>query len=156
MQTQHHSRPVSLIFLIGCLLFLTMGGWVGGLSFILDPTGSSLGMGTEAIKGLPVTDFFWPGIFLLAMFGVIPLLILYALLVRPEAGKLEAFSRYFHEHWSWFSALALSVILISWMVFEISIMGLIAPIQWVLSGFSLILFVVVNLPSIRKFYRIKV
>ena len=105
MQPQPHTWPASLIFLIGCVLFLTMGGRVGGLSFILDSTGSFLGSGTKAIKGLAVTDYFWPGIFLLAMFGVIPLLILYAFLVRPEVAKLEAFSRYLHEDWSWFTAL---------------------------------------------------
>src|SRR4051794_23526176 len=130
METRRQSRPASLVFLMGCLVFLIAGGWAGGLNFILDPSGASFGMDPAVIQKLFVPDYRLPGIFLLVMFGLAPLPVLAALWTRPDWNQLKTFSRRFHEHWSWLLALALSLILIGWLAFEVALMGSIAPIQW--------------------------
>jgi hypothetical protein len=153
METRRQSRPASLLFLTGCLLFLIAGGWAGGLNFILDPSGASLGMDPAVIKRLFVPDYRLPGIFLLVAFGLLPAPILMALWLRPASRQLAAFSRRFHEHWAWLLALGLSLTLIGWLAFEIALMGSISAIQWGLIGFSIIFLGAVMLPSIRKYYR---
>jgi len=76
-------RPFALWPLIFCLLFLTLGGLYGGISMLTVPTGSSLQL-TEILPLLPVSDYILPGIFLLVMMGLVPLLLICGLLTRPK------------------------------------------------------------------------
>jgi hypothetical protein len=110
-------------------------------------------MDPATIKNLLVPDYFLPGIFLLVMYGLVPLPLMIALWTRPELGWLKSFSRRFHEHWSWLMALALSLILMGWLALEVALLRTIAPIQGALITFSLIFLGVILLPSIRKYYR---
>lgn len=60
------------------LLVLLLNGFsavYGGLSLILDPTGSSLGMSTELLQVGPFKDFLIPGLFLFNVIGQFSLLI---------------------------------------------------------------------------------
>jgi hypothetical protein len=153
METKGQSRPVSLYFLTACLVFLIAGGWAGGLNFIFDPSGASLAMDPDAIKNLPVPDYFLPGIFLLVMYGLAPIPVLIALWTRPKFARLKALSRRFNEHWSWLLVLSLCLVLLVWLGLEVVLLGYIAPIQGTLIVFSLIFLGVILLPSIRHYYR---
>ncbi len=54
-------RPLTLWLLIIALIFLGVGGLYGGISMLMDPTGSSLEM-TVLLPLLPVHDFVLPGL----------------------------------------------------------------------------------------------
>lgn len=53
------------------LLFIGAGAIVVGIMFILKPDGSNLSMTVDLLKDSPFSDFFIPGIFLLAANGVL-------------------------------------------------------------------------------------
>ena len=77
-------RPFMLWPLIFILLFLALGGGLyGGITMLIDPTGNRLGV-ADALPLLPVTNFILPGIFLIVVMGLFPLLLTYGLIARPN------------------------------------------------------------------------
>jgi hypothetical protein len=56
------------------------------------------------------------------------------------------------KRWAWQSALAISSILIAWMLFEIALMGLTAPIQMVMALLGVLMLGLVLLPSVRDYF----
>lgn len=152
MEKQPQSRPVGLFFLTVCLVFLIIGAWVGGLNFILDPSGASMQMDSY-VNNLLVPDYFLPGLFLLVVYGLLPIPLLVALWTRPKLASLQALSRRFHEHWAWLLVLGLCLVLIGWLALEVVLLRSMAPIQWVMVIFSLVFLGVIMLPSLRRYYR---
>jgi hypothetical protein len=152
MKTKNQSKPISLYLLIGSMIFLGGGGLYGGIMFLTDPSGGSMQLSTDNLSFWPIKDYFWPGIFLIIVMGIIPLTLVYLLWARPDLRLMQGLTLRFREHWVWTLALALSIVLIGWMIVEIVTIGLIAAIQYVIGIFSLVMLGLVLLPSIRKYY----
>ena len=144
-------RPFALWLLIFCLLFLSLGGLYGGIAMLVDPTGGSLGL-TETLPFLPVSDYIGPGIFLLVVMGLAPLLLVYGLLARPKWKWAAKLSRWSGHHWAWTGTLGLGVTLAVWLIVEGLLIGFEWAIQYItaVDGFLIILLVLV--PGVRKFY----
>lgn len=68
-------RPVALRPLVFFLLFLSLGGLYGSISMLTDPASGSLQL-TEILPLLPVSDYILPGISLLVVMGMAPLLLI--------------------------------------------------------------------------------
>lgn len=72
---QRFNRPVSerllIIFSILLLLFNGIGAFYGGLKFITDPSGASIGMPLSLLEHSPFTNFLIPGIVLLVANGLL-------------------------------------------------------------------------------------
>jgi hypothetical protein len=56
--------------LAALLLFVGLGGLFGGLLFVTDPSGGSMGMDAAILAGSPFADFLVPGVVLLLVNGV--------------------------------------------------------------------------------------
>ena len=154
MTPSETKRPLALWALIGCLGFLSLGGFIGGVGFIADPTGKLIQMGLEPLQklGLPIQDYFWPGVFLLLTFGILPLLVGYSLLVRPEVWWATQLNWWRDEHWALTLCLLLSAVLIVWIGVEVSLIGLTQLLQPVLALLGFVMLGLVLLPSMRKYY----
>ena len=133
------THPIGLYLLSACLVFLSLGGFSGGIAFVTDPTGNRLGMNTSMLYPLPLQDFLLPGLFLLAVYAIGSLLVLVALWKR--------FAK------AWCFIFALSVVLIGWIAFETIVMHLIAPITVVLAALGVCMLALTMLPSVRDYYR---
>jgi hypothetical protein len=144
-------RPFVLWLLAFWLLFLALGGLYGGIAMLADPSGGSLQL-TDTLPLLPVSDYILPGIFLLVVMGLVPLLLIYGLLARPKWRWAERLSRWSGHHWAWTGTLGLGVILAVWLIVEGLLIGFEWAIQYItaVDGFLIILFVLV--PGVRKFY----
>jgi len=144
-------RPVALWLLILSLVFLALGGLYGGIAMLTDPSGNSLQM-AEILPLLPVPDYTLPGLFLLFVMGVAPLVLTYALLARPTWKWTNAITRWNNHHWAWTGTVALGVVLALWLVVEGIMIGFEWPIQYVtaVNGILILLFALV--PSVRKYY----
>lgn len=153
-QRWREPRPAALYFLTVCLLFLIAGGWVGGLNFIFDPSGKSMQM-QDSLPNLLVPDYLLPGIFLLVMYGVLPVPLLVALWTRPgpRADWQQTLTRRFHEHWAWLLVLGLGLVLLGWLALEVVLLRSMAPIQWIMVIFNFLFLAVIMLPSLRRYYR---
>jgi hypothetical protein len=84
-------------------------GFIGGIPLTIDPTGKLLGMPLEHLKGLPIQDFFLPGLWLLIVFGV--------------GLSVTAYGLWAHRPWSYMLALTLGVVWIGWVSFELYLWG---------------------------------
>src|SRR3954451_25251203 len=83
------------------LLLLGIGGIYGGIVFLLDPSGGLMGMSLSYLDGLPLHSYALPGLWLLMVMGIGPLLILYALWAQPAWGWTAPMERRNHVYWAW-------------------------------------------------------
>ncbi len=96
------------------LLVLVVGGWVGGISFLTDPSGSGLGMTTDQLPQWPLLDdYAVPGVLLVLCFGVLPLPAVVLLARRPGVG--------FH------AAAGVGLVLVAWMLAQLAAIGVLFP-----------------------------
>jgi len=137
MKDQKISSPYSLYFLMGLILFQGISGLFGGLALVIDPTGDLLQMPLSMLAGSPFDNFLIPGIILLTILGIFPMVVFYGLWKRLD--------------WSWMGALMVSAALIIWIGVEIWMVGYHPepPLQLIYGLLGLFLLVLVMMPSVR-------
>lgn len=131
-------RPLSLYFLMACLLFLSLGGFYGGLMFTTDPSGHSMGMAVDALKPLQLNSYLMPGLFLIVVYGIGPLAVMVALWTRWQ--------------WAGYALIGLNLVLLGWLAGEVILLNLIAPISIVLAVLAVIMLVLAAFPTTRHYY----
>ena len=77
-------KRIRNIFLI-VLGFLALGAIGGGLVLIISPTGELLGLPLSEFNNMPFDSYLIPGVILFSILGVIPSLLIIALLKKPES-----------------------------------------------------------------------
>jgi hypothetical protein len=142
---------LTLWLLVFSLLFLALGGLIGGIGMLLDASGRLLGM-DDVLPLLPVADYTLPGLFLLWVMGVVPLLLSYGLLARPDWAWAQALSRWSGHHWAWIGTLALGMLLVIWLVVQGLLIGFSWPIQYVTAVNGLLIIVLALAPEVRRAY----
>jgi hypothetical protein len=144
-------RPISLWLLVFLLIFLALGGFYGGISMLMDPSGRALQMDGVLLL-LPVPNYILPGLFLISVMGLFPLLLTYGVLWHPHwnwADSLSAWSRYY---WAWTGSIAVGLILIIWLTIQGYIIGFQWPIQYVTLINGILIVVVAIIPNIRRYF----
>ena len=138
--TSKKSRPVSVIILMGLILFQGLSGLAGGIGLVFDPTGQSLSLPVQWLENSPFDDYLIPGLILLIILGIFPIIVFYGLLKKLN--------------WSWFGALIVGAALVIWIGVEIMIIGYKPepPLQLIYAVLGIIILALVFLPSVRKFY----
>lgn len=144
-------RPFMLWPLVLVLLFLAIGGFSGGIPMLADPANGGYLQFGDILPSLPVSSFILPGLFLLIVMGILPLLLAYALIALPTWGWVDRLFQWSKHYWAWTGCLVLVGIIAIWLVYEAWLIGWfpITTITAVL-GFLILLFAVV--PNVRKFY----
>lgn len=94
------------------LVLLGLGGLGGGAAMLADPSGAEMGLSVTMLEALPISDFVLPGLFLIGVMGVAPLVIAFGLWRRMP--------------WTWAAALTQGIVLILWIGLQIALWG--API----------------------------
>ena len=144
-------RPLTLWPLLFLLLFLGLGGLYGGIAMLSDATGGSLQL-TEVLPLLPVPDYTLPGLFLLIVMGLAPLVLVHGLLTRPNWLWAETLSRWSGHHWAWTGTLGLGVTLAIWLVVQGLLIGFRWPIQYITAVNGLLIVLLVLVAGVRRFY----
>jgi len=143
-------RPLTLWPLVFCLLFLAFGGLYGGIAMLTDPTGGSLSL-SEALPLLPVPNYILPGIFLLVVMGIFPLLLAVALIVRHNWPSIDSLFQWSKHYWAWTLTLVLVAITAIWLAYEGWLIGFF-PITNVTAVVGLLILLFALTPGVRKFY----
>ena len=144
-------RPIFLLPLIVVLILLSLGGFSGAIPMLADPAnGGYLEFG-EMLPLLPVDNLILPGMFLLVVMGLLPLLLAYGLVARPSWEWIDQFFRWSKHYWAWTGTLILVVIIAVWLVYEGWLVGWF-PITYITAGLGALILLFALLPSVRKFY----
>lgn len=134
------SRPVGVYLLMLALLFQGLSGIAGGYGLAADPSGASLRIPLELLADSPFSDYFVPGLTLLVVLGIGPLLVLYGLWTR--------------QAWGWYGALLVGVALMIWIVVQIALVGYMSwpPLQLVYGLLGLAIAGLALMPQVRAFF----
>jgi hypothetical protein len=131
---------------------LAAGGFDGGVSFLTDTTGASLGAKLSWLEHTPVSDFLLPGLFLLIVYGVGGLVLMAGLIWRPSPGPLRRLDRALDYHWAWVGSIVVGLVLALWIVYELLVMPETTWLQPALMAIGLLIAGVPFVPSIRRRY----
>ena len=107
--TDQTRRPALLWVLFGLLVLQGLGGIGGGAALAAKPDGSILRMPLSYLDGSPFADYRIPGLVLLCVLGIFPLVAAFGLLSRRP--------------WAWFGAFAVGCGLMIFEFVEISVIG---------------------------------
>ncbi len=143
-------RPFMLWPLVFFLLVLALGGFYGGIAMLTDPTGRTLEV-ADVLPLLPVPNYILPGIFLLVVMGLFPLLLSFALIARPNWSWVDSLFQWSKYYWAWTATLILVAITAIWLVVESMLIGFF-PITLITAVLGLFILLFALLPGVRKYY----
>jgi hypothetical protein len=138
--TDSSHRPTGVWTLLALLVVQGLGGLGGGLALTVKPDGSIMQMPLSYLDGSPFSDFLIPGLVLLLVLGVLPL--------------VAAVGVWRRRTWGWFAAFFVGCALMIWILVEITIV----PFSWLQPAFGVIgvlIFAVAALKSVRRFYGVR-
>jgi len=137
-----------LIFLLGFLGFGAIGG--GGV-LIVSPSGELMGMPLSIIQNSPFINFLIPGMILFTVLGIMPVILMYALIKKPK-WQLPEFLNVFNDmYWAWSYSVYTGFALIIWIQTEMIVMKTVHWSQSLYMGIALLL--VTLLPQVRLMYK---
>ena len=152
VEIESSRKPFACKLLIILHVFLGIGGIFGGAALVIDPSGELIQMPISLLEYSPFSNFLIPGIILLVMLGIAPLVVSYGLIRKTHwnpADKLNIFSE---KHWAWTYSLYIGFILIFWITAQVYLIKQIALVHvgYILLG--LIVQATTLLPSVQNYY----
>lgn len=147
-------RPLSVILLAFILVFTGFGGLYGGSLLIAASDGSKLQMSTDILlNNSPFHSFMLPGIILLLFNGILPLLIAWALFVKPPWQWPELVNLYHKQHWCWTFSLYYGFILIIWINVQLIMLGYFTVLQPLFALTGAMVSILTLFPAVFQYYR---
>jgi hypothetical protein len=145
-----------LNLLIFLLAFLGLGAIGGGGALIISPSGKLLGgLPLSILEKSPFDNFLIPGIILFVVLGLIPCLLVYALIKRPES-KFAGYFNFFKDmYWAWSGSIYVAFVLIIWIQVETIFVQGVGWLQTFYMLYSIPLVFVALLPEVRNHYKIE-
>lgn len=144
--------PYTIKILILLQAALGLGAVIGGGSLILDPTGQLIRIPVEMMKVELFPNYLIPGIILLIIFGIGPLVVTVELLLKRNCKWGEKLNCLKPMHWSWTFSLYTAFGLIIWIMVQMYILEIVAIVHLVYVGWALAIQIVTLLPSVREYY----
>ena len=108
MPAVNSRRPITLRALIVLTAIQIIGATGGGIGLVQDPI-NNIGMPLSMLEGSPFSDYLIPGLILLIVVGLFPIIPLVGLILR--------------RRWGWWVELAAGAGLIIWIIAEVALLG---------------------------------
>jgi hypothetical protein len=138
--TDRPRRPAAAWILLILLLIQGLGGFAGGLALSVKPDGSIMGVPVSYLEGSPFGDYLIPGLILLLVLGVLPLVAAAGLWLR--------------RHRAWYAAFVVGCGLMIWILVEITIIPY-DMLQVVFGVVGALIVLVALMRSVRRFYGVR-
>ena len=132
-------RTFLTYLLMAALLFQGLSGIAGGSALLADPTGALIHLPAAWLEGSPFQDYLIPGVILLVVLGVVPLIVLYGLWKRRA--------------WGGPAALLVGLALVVWIAVEILVIGYHAqpPLQFIYGLVGLAILALAVPPTVQAY-----
>ena len=145
-------RPFETWILYLLLLLLAINAFYGGISLMLAPDGSLLGMQPGWLDKTPFSSYFIPGLLLLMMNGVLPLLALFGLITKNRTwfGWLNI---YRNTYWGWTFSVYSGIITNIWIIVQ-QLMAEYFILQTIIAAVGLLILVAALLPRVIRYYEL--
>lgn len=141
-----------LLFL---LAFLGLGALGGGGVLAVSPSGKLMGMPLSLLAGSPFHSFLIPGLILFTVLGVVPCLLVVALLKKPQSPWAERLNLLEDMHWAWTGSIYVAFALIIWIQLEMVFLNAVSWLHTVYMFWALLILLVALLPQVRILYKKK-
>jgi hypothetical protein len=138
--------------LLWLLALLGLGAVGGGGLLTAAPSGRLLGMPLSMLAGSPFPDFLVPGIVLFTVLGVVPCLLVVALLKKPASRWAERLNCFGDMHWAWTGSIYVAFALIGWIQLEMVFLNAVSWLHTVYMGWAVAILLVALLPQVRRLY----
>lgn len=136
------------------LAFLGLSAIGGGGALIISPSGKLLGgLPLSILDKSPFTNFLIPGIILFFVLGLVPSLLVLALLKKPASKLAEQFNFFKDMHWAWSFSIYSAFALIIWIQVETIYVQGVGWLQTFYMLFAIPLIFVGLLPQVRNLYK---
>jgi hypothetical protein len=139
-----------LIILLG---LLAIGAIVGGGALIISPGGELLRMPLSILGTSPFKDFLIPGLILFFILGIIPGILVFVLLKKPNSKIFESLNFYKDMYWGWSFCIYISFALIIWIQIEMVYLQIVVWAHTFYMFYALVMIFITLLPQIRNQYR---
>jgi len=149
MMKQRIGRSWLLILMHG---ILGLGAIVGGVILIMDPSGSMVNLPESLLEHSPFASFLFPGIILLLVLGVMPIMIAISLIRYVHWGLGERLNLYSDRYWAWTFSLYTGFALIIWIMVQVYWIQDVSLIHLVYFAWGVGIQVVTLLPGIQGKY----
>lgn len=137
-------RPAGVWALILFLVIQAIGATAGGIGLVQDPV-NNIGMPLSILEESPFDDFLVPGLILLIVVGLFPIVVLYGLIRRLT--------------WGWWLSLAAGGALIVWIIVEVILLGYLPGagigLQIAMGLLGVLILICTLLPATRRYYAVR-
>ena len=149
---QKPKKPFSVYLLRFLIIFIAASGLMGGLSFLISPSGELLQIPLSLLNNTPFDNYLIPGIILLICIGLYPTIVSFGLFNRKENPLLNSVNLYKENHWSWTGSVYIGIMLIIWMDVQVMLIGYNAIIQFIYAILGVLTVICALIPSVKNFY----
>lgn len=143
------TRTILLIL----LAFLGLGALGGGGALVFSPSGELMGMPLSLLNRSPFTNFLVPGLILFGVLGLVPCLLVVALLKKPASNVAEQLNLLPDMHWSWTCCIYVVIALIIWIQVEMIVIYGIHWSQTFYMFLAIAILFIALLPGVRQLYK---
>lgn len=140
-------------FFLFLLAFLGLGAIGGGGALIISPSGELMSMPLSLLDKSPFDSYLIPGIILFFVLGLVPLMLIIALLNKPESKLAEQINIFNDMHWSWTYTIYIAFVLIIWVQLEMEFINEVYWIHTFYMFFAIVIIFTALLPQIRNLYK---
>lgn len=144
-------RPFETWILIVLLALLAVNAFYGGISLMMAPDGSLLKMQPGWLENSPFKSYFIPGLLLLLMNGVFPLVTVFGLVTKNKNQVLNRLNIYKNRCWGWTFAVYSGIISNSWIIVQQLMAGYFI-LQTIVAAVGLLILVAALLPRVMRYY----
>ena len=136
------------------LAFLGLSAIGGSGALIISPSGKLLGgLPLSILERSPFTSLLIPGIILFVVLGLVPGLLVFALLKKPTSILAERINFFKDMHWSWLFSIYEAFALIIWILVETIYVQGVGWLQTFYMFFAIPIIFVALLPQVRNLYK---
>lgn len=104
------------------LAFLRLGALFGGGVLVISPSSKLLGIPLSMLDNSPFINFLIPGIILFVVLGLVPCIVVIALLRKTESKLAEQLNFFSDMHWAWAYRVHAAFALIIWIQVEMIVL----------------------------------